>query len=228
MKEERADSLLCRRVILELIDVDLQRTLVPTKSPEEHSADFVHVLRRQAAEDAVGPVRLARFEEAEQFPIRRLVPTWKRGMVQWRRGTKDSGPFTCWRRLHCLEVQLDQLFVKIGALLVQLQNDVLEVLDADISPEGLEVCHDGMTRERFNFLEVGAEDLEMRRTSAELGAIGQLSSYMQTSVDVLLEDPSRGVEDDGQMRWSEFLEVAHGRFDLPLRVVLVLAHPASS
>lgn len=49
--------------------------------------------------------------------------------------------------------------MELCALLTEVVDDVLEVGDADVRPNALEVSHCRMSREGFDLLQVGDEDL---------------------------------------------------------------------
>lgn len=61
--------------------------------------------------------------------------------------------------MHSGEIQLDELLVELGPLLAEGVDDVLEVGDADVGADALEVSHRRVPREGLDFLEVGDEDL---------------------------------------------------------------------
>lgn len=58
------------------------------------------------------------------------------------------------------QVQLDELLVKLCAFLAEVVDDVLEVGDADVRPDTLEVSHGRMPRQGFDLFQVGNEDLQ--------------------------------------------------------------------
>lgn len=128
-----------------------------------------------------------------------------------------------------LQVQVDELLVKLGALLAQLVDDVLEVADADVSADRFEVRHHSLTRERFDFVQVSGEDLH-RMVSNQQGRSHKSpikDAYLKARFRVLRKDPARSVQDDGEMLRSELLQVSHGRSDFFFRIVFFGAHPES-
>jgi len=57
------------------------------------------------------------------------------------------------------EIKLDELLMKVDALLAEDVDDVLEVPSADVAPDLVEVRHDGEARQRLDLLQVGEEYL---------------------------------------------------------------------
>ena len=79
-----------------------------------------------------------------------------------------------------MQVQVDELLVKLGALLAQLVDDVLEVADADVSADRFEVRHHFLTREGFDFVQIGSKDLH-HMTSDQRDASYELKSRKRGS-----------------------------------------------
>lgn len=130
------------------------------------------------------------------------------------------------------EIKLDELLMKVDALLAEDVDDVLEVPSADVAPDLVEVRHDGEARQRLDLLQVGEEYLHGQesdpcrtRDQSERGRERTRGTHLQAGLLVLLEDPFGRFEDDLEVIDAELLQVAYRWADLLLDVVLVLAHP---
>lgn len=89
-----------------------------------------------------------------------------------------------------LQVQVDELLVELGALLAKLMDDMLEVADADVSADRFEVRHHFLTREGFDFVQVGSKDLH-HMTSDQRDASCDLKSRKRGVPRGLLPCPAR-------------------------------------
>lgn len=90
--------------------------------------------------------------------------------------------------MHSGEVQLDELLVKLGTLLAERVNDVLEVSGAHVGANAFEVGHRGVSGEGFDFLEVG--DVNLRQRSAQSAKVHPCSDQRQRTSSAALRSTS--------------------------------------
>lgn len=120
--------------------------------------------------------------------------------------------------------------MELGSRLSELVNQELEERDGCLRANGLEMGQDVLSWKRFDGVGVGGEDLngeqaeKFRLASEDETKSGsEAMTDLHRPVEVLVKDPSRGLEDQRHVIRTEREEVADCRVELVFWIGIVLS-----